>query len=224
MMKKYLFVFLLPLLFVNCSDDIESNTPAIQGELDGILFRATDAEATLNDDGTIVLSGAAANETLTLKTAEFEVGDYQLGESTVNEASFEDLNGDTYLAGEGQISIKKIENNTLYGEFYFDAYKDGVSDTINFNKGSFFGVPLVNAPSVTPDDGDGDDEPTISCADATEAASSAAIAYQTVNPLDAEAFQAACTAYQEALQTQIDACGDPEGSLQEILDGLDCES
>lgn len=33
-----------------------------------------------------------------------------------------------------------------------------------------------------------------------------------------------CNAYNSALQNQINSCGDPDGSLQELIDGLNCET
>lgn len=69
-----------------------------------------------------------------------------------------------------------------------------------------------------------DNEPDTTCEDAetdTQTASE-----ELDNASTDEEYAAACEAYKDALQNQIDICGDEDGSLQDILDelGEDCIS
>ena len=62
--------------------------------------------------------------------------------------------------------------------------------------------------------------PIDDCDAATEALNLAQLAFDNA---DDDNYTQACNAYQAALQTFIDVCGDPDGSVQAILDGLgDC--
>ncbi|AWH74629.1 hypothetical protein DCS32_10815 [Dokdonia sp. Dokd-P16] len=61
------------------------------------------------------------------------------------------------------------------------------------------------------------------CAAAQVATSEAREIFNAVDPLDEDAYTAACADYSMALQTQIAACGDADGSLNAIvLDLGDC--
>jgi len=64
-------------------------------------------------------------------------------------------------------------------------------------------------------------QPNISCADATQNLAAASTNYSQVTSGDAN-YNAVCTAYANALQDQITACGDDTGALQLLLDSLDC--
>lgn len=160
-------LFLLAALFVfafGCSDDIESNTPVIQGSVNEEFFRAKDATATINDDGSLKLIGTSSERNITLQTSSFETGQYALGTNPSNEATFTDYGGMLYLAGagtgDGMIEITKYQAGTVSGEFYFNALNNGVGDTLNFQKGVFFEVPITNA-----NPGDGDPEGDFMTAD-----------------------------------------------------------
>src|SRR5690606_22951088 len=109
-------LFLLAALFVfafGCSDDIESNTPVIQGSVNEEFFRAKDATATINDDGSLKLIGTSSERNITLQTSSFETGQYALGSNPSNEATFTDYGGMLYLAGagtgDGMIEITKYQ-------------------------------------------------------------------------------------------------------------------
>ncbi len=69
-----------------------------------------------------------------------------------------------------------------------------------------------------------DNEPDTTCEDAEADTQTASEALD--NASTDEEYAAACEAYKEALQSQIDICGDEDGSLQDILDelGEDCIS
>ncbi|WP_299683681.1 hypothetical protein [uncultured Dokdonia sp.] len=60
---------------------------------------------------------------------------------------------------------------------------------------------------------------TNNCTTATTNAAAAQTAFENADPSNQEAL---CNAYTLALEAQIAACGDADGSLQAIIDGLDC--
>lgn len=60
---------------------------------------------------------------------------------------------------------------------------------------------------------------TNNCVAATTAATAAEMAFANATP---ETEIALCNAYQDAIEAQIVACGDADGSLQNILNGLTC--
>ena len=221
-MKKIFLIALLGLFVISCGDDIETNTPSIQGEVEDIFFRSGSSTATLNEDGSVTLTGSSSDEVVTLTASAYEEGIYSFGGSVTNEATFEDFNGVLYLTGEngdGEIEITRIEGGRLSGEFYFNALENGVGDTINFSKGSFFDVPLTNpgTPSTPGSD--------LDCEEAQNIRLAAKLAYDNVDPNNTEQLQLVCNAYRNALNQEIDTCGDESGDLQAILDTLgSCES
>jgi len=116
----------------------------------------------------------------------------------------------TGTTGDGVIEITRNENNTLSGEFFFNAIN---GDTLNVNKGSFFDVPLSNPP--------GGGTGSVDCTELPLITQNAEQEYDLASPED-ENFEELCLAYEEALQTQITECGDATGALQAEIDGLPC--
>ncbi|MGO2359379.1 DUF6252 family protein [Mesonia sp.] len=221
-MRNSFLLALLSLFVMSCGDDVETNTPSIQGEVENVFFRSSSSTAAVNEDGSVTLIGTSSDETVTLTVSDYEVGTYVIEGNAANEATFENFNGELYVTGEngeGKIEVTRVENGTLSGEFYFNALKNGVGDTINFSKGSFFDVPLDNPTTPTPPD------TVVTCEEAEIITQDAKLAYDNVDPNNAEEVQATCNSYRTALNQEIEACGDESGELQLILDGLgDCEN
>jgi len=216
MKKIFLLAFVAILTVVSCSDEIESNTPSIQGEVNGEFFRTKNTSATINEDGSLSITGQTDTETITLKTATAEIGAYALGSQNTNEATFQTLEGNFYstgVDGMGQVEITKIQQGKISGEFYFDAVQDTEEDTLNFNKGFFFEIPLTNP-------GSGVEVPN--CEETQTISEEARQVYEEADSNDQEAFEAACLAYKNALEDEIEACGDEDGSIQTIIDELPC--
>ncbi|SHJ15332.1 hypothetical protein SAMN04488096_10938 [Mesonia phycicola] len=211
-MKKLTLLFLFTLILISCGDDIESNTPSIQGEVNGVFFRSNSSTAYLNADGSVTLTGNTGLDVITLKTASTDIGQYELGLGSQSEAGYQ-VNGLTTYAtgdtGEGLIEITAFTESKLSGEFYFDAIN---GDTLTISKGSFFDVPLTNG---TIDGGD------FSCTDAALTTVVAFQAYSAVT-VDDENYESVCVAYQAALESQITLCGDDSGELAAELESLDC--
>ncbi len=147
-MKRFFLLFIVCVLAVACSDAIETNTPVIQGSVNNEFFRAPDASAVINEDGSVTLTGKKDSQTITLQTAAADVGNYAIGDNTSNIATFVDFNQALYVAGpgsgDGMIGITDVSDGKLSGTFYFNAYSAGGANTINFQKGVFFEVPVKN--------------------------------------------------------------------------------
>ncbi|PZD77712.1 DUF6252 family protein [Mesonia sp. K7] len=217
-MRNFTLMFMLAALFVGCQGDSEFNMPSIQGEVDTVFYRATNTSATINDDGSVTITGQHDDGTVVLKFAEYEVGNYGIDGNMSNTASFTTEDNVNYITndeGEGIINVVKIENGELFGDFYFNAYREGVGDTLNFSRGSFFGVPLTNP---TPPTG-----PSQACIVAQADAAQAEMTFDQTNPNDTQAMTDNCNAYKAALESQMQECGDSDGSIQDEIDTLgDC--
>jgi hypothetical protein len=210
-MKNLTLLLLFAVLAISCGDDIESNTPSIQGEVNGQFFRSDASSATLNMDGSVTLRGDTGVDEITLKTSEITIGEYVLGDGSVNEAAYTIGGSLTYATGttgDGIIEITRNANNTVSGEFFFNAIN---GDTINVNKGSFFDVPLVNPIGTG----------NANCAELAIATNNAAANFGEASE-DDENYDALCMTYRDALQEQIDNCEDTLGALQATIDSLPC--
>ena len=142
-MKYFLVLLIASILFVSC-EDLEDSTPVIQGTIDDVFFKANDARAVLNDNGSYTLQGYGQDKTLTLHINQAELGTYQLGEGQPNYASFEDELGNVYRtipSGEGEIVLtdRCLSCGWLTGTFHFSGILQGL-DTINVHRGIFYQV------------------------------------------------------------------------------------
>lgn len=147
-MKKIFLLMLLSVVTLSCSDEIETNTPAIQGSVNDQFFRAQPAEASINADGSVKLTGTNDTRTITLQMSSTDEGRYVLGSNVSNQATFLTFDQKLYLAGagigDGMIEITENDKGRLSGTFYFNAIS-GAGDTLNFQKGFFFKIPITNA-------------------------------------------------------------------------------
>jgi len=141
---KILYTLLFSLfLFISC-ENIETNSPALQAEIDHVLFKALDASALQNNDGTYLVQGVTGNETLSLKISNIEVGTYNVGGGSNNYATFENVIGSLYTTnpeGSGQVIITNRDTsiNAISGTFNFTAMIPGIA-TITVHNGVFFEV------------------------------------------------------------------------------------
>lgn len=156
-MKKIILLLLVVVTFTACEEDTMTNTPALQGRLENVFWRAIDSQAILNDDGSLTITGLARLQTLVLHTSSKNKGTYVLGNSNTRYATFEQDFEDVVLTyqtgkdigGDGQIVITEfdIENGTVSGNFRFNAINDENNplggEIINFNQGVFYKVPVI---------------------------------------------------------------------------------
>lgn len=156
-MKKFPLFYLIFLTLCACGDEVEFNTPAIQGNKNGDLWRAQSFAADI-DFGGFLLEGRNNSGTLQLVTATDTRGTFALGGQTENVAIFKDFDDVVYSTAnepdpslslypvEGEIIIEDIYNTvpkTITGRFWFYAYSSDGLGTLNFNEGVFYKVPLL---------------------------------------------------------------------------------
>lgn len=223
-MKK-LCVFIVALLtIVGCGDEIEFNTPALQGKKDGNLWKAVYYEANLNDDGDIEISGGDNYETVKLVIPSPAIGNYELGESQPSEAIFVDIqdieystknvpDGDNHVyPADGLITVTRynVLSNTISGEFRFNAYSASGRHTVNMSEGVFFDIPLPFSAAEV-----------FACDDAVAAVEVARTNYEAVGTYHND-YPELCTAYVNALIQQQNACVDSTGMIQDLIDSLYC--
>jgi hypothetical protein len=156
-MKKLSILFITLLTIYGCGDVIEFNTPAIQGNKDGNLWRANFYSSDI-DFGGWLIEGRNNSGTLQLVTTADTRGIFELGAESGNIAIFKDFDGTIYSTAnapdpslslypaEGQIIVEDINNTlpkTTVGTFWFNAYTADGLRTLNFNEGVFYHVPLL---------------------------------------------------------------------------------
>ena len=139
-MKNILYLLLAIVLFASC-EDLEDNSPALQGTIDYDFFKANDVRAEKYEDGSYTIQGYARDETLTLHINTDELGTYPLGEGHPNYGSYEDINGNVYSSspsGSGEIVLtdRCISCGWLTGTFNFEAILPE-ADTIIVHRGIF---------------------------------------------------------------------------------------
>lgn len=162
-MKKYFLIALAAVSFVSCEEELGINTPTFEA-LNGYTFwRATKMTANFND-GDLVIVGANDSENITLYIEDYELGkEYTLGTSNFNVATYSKVQDDVVYnystsstTGKGYIKLEPAENQvqgTISGTFYAEmvpvdpAVVLPDAETVNFNKGVFFRIP-VNYPTV----------------------------------------------------------------------------
>lgn len=230
-MKKITLLLITLLTLMSCGDEVEFNSPALQGNKDYALWRASFYSASINENGYLTIQGGNNIETLLLKVPTVAVGTYTLGDVNSMEARFTDLNGVVYSTNNrphpsvsiypeyGEIEITEINNNTFTGTFYFLAFDESGLNSVGFNEGIFYKVPLTSGsiPAVV-----------YTCTDAQDDTAIARAAYEATFSSDLEYinnddYVAACGAYNAALVNQKNYCGDVSGDIQNIIDGLnDC--
>lgn len=224
-MKKIYVLCLAFATIFSCGDEVEFNSPALQGKKDGNRWKAVSYNASFNESGQLKITGGDNFETITLNVSALAIGDYQLGTNSASNAEFIDFQNVSYSTynspdpefsaypADGLISITRYNtsNNTVSGEFYFNAYSEDGLKTVNFSEGVFFDLPLPTG--STPD--------VLSCDDALAEVEAAQTVFSNTATTDPD-YSANCNAYRQALINQQNACVDADGSIQEIIDSLYC--
>ena len=157
-MKKLILLIMTAVTVFGCSNDIQFNSPAIQGKKNGELWRSVYYAADI-DFGGLVIEGGDNVETVLLVTRNDTRGRYELGVNKPNEARFTDANGVVYSTlnapdeslqlypSDGEIVVEDFDNSvspkTVTGTFWFNAYTSVGLQGINFNEGRFYRISLV---------------------------------------------------------------------------------
>lgn len=228
-MRKIIVLAFAFLAFVGCGEEIEFNTPALQGEKDGNLWEAVTFRANVDSGGFLRITGSDNFETITLVLNSTAIGEHDIVDTSsyatlidINEVLWSTENTpdpsiQIYPAN-GVINLTEFntEKATVSGSFYFNAFNDSGLSSINFNEGVFYNVPITGGSVVDPGG------TTMACDIANATVAATLINYNAVINTDPN-YSTVCGAYKTALNAQILACGDDTGAVQTIIDGLgDC--
>lgn len=156
-MKPLLALIFFSLLVCSCSNEIEDNSPALQGVVDSVLFRAADSRALFNDNGSLLIQGNSDAQTLNILINSLNQSQIELGgeNPNTNIASFTDEFGNVFstasTSASGQINYEINGDNTVSGTFNFTAVRNGGQSEITVSRGFMFGVPILSELGDTPD-------------------------------------------------------------------------
>lgn len=143
-MRPFMLLFFAAFALISC-EDVETNSPALQAELNEILYKSNDVRAEVRPNGNLVIQGLTDTESLTITLNGSSEGVYILGSEGVNRAVYQDFFGSVYTTrpfGNGEVIIQNNDNDTFTGTFKFNAYRFGL-DTLNVQKGFFHKVPII---------------------------------------------------------------------------------
>ncbi|MGY8885426.1 MAG: DUF6252 family protein [Flavobacteriales bacterium] len=145
---KQLILFISLLVVVWSCQKTQVTDIVLQAEVGPNFYRSLDARVTENEDGTYLIQGITNEAVLNMKIENLERRTYGFGGISANYASFENLNGDTYVTnplGEGSVSISDYdeEAKTASGSFEFKAVLVGV-DTIAVQNGLFYQARVIS--------------------------------------------------------------------------------
>ncbi len=136
------------LFLTSCTTDIEINDPALQAKIDGELFRSAIKKAVIYEDGTLVISGSADDQSISFSVVSPKTGTYKTAQQAINKASFQ-ASSIEFVSKEGEtdgtVEITEISNNEISGNFHFKDLKDEHGNSMNFSDGWFYRLPLENA-------------------------------------------------------------------------------
>ena len=244
-MKRLAILLITVLTFASCGDEVEFNSPSIQGAKDYVLWRAEFFNADIDSNGYLTITGGNNVETLILRMPSAAVGRYNLGDVESMEARFIDADGtvfstnnpppDTIVYTEyGFIKLDEIINNTFTGRFEFNAY-DSDGNVVNFGGiteqnpnddedtgpdpiggGIFYRVPLTSG---------GFPSMVFTCDDADEQSELLQAAFDSTTAdeltyINSGDYITACEALAASLEIQRQYCGDIGGALQTRINNL----
>jgi hypothetical protein len=230
-MKRLVILLITVLTLVSCGNEVEFNSPAFQGNREYGLWRAEFTNAAIDANGFLTITGGNNVETVMLKIPSVAIGTYTLGDVNSMEARYTDANGVVYSTNNrpdpsvsvypeyGFVKLDEINNTNFTGTFEFLAFDASGLNSIGYNEGIFFRVPLTSGsiPAVV-----------FTCDDAEEGVVETLATYQaTFSPdieyIDIDDYINACSAYSDALSTQRDYCGDIGGDILVQIGNLsDC--
>jgi hypothetical protein len=147
-MKNIMPLLFIALLFVAC-EDTETNSSAVQANIDSTFFKALGSYAIMDaDDFSITIIGMSGNQELTLHTEWRGQHAYSVGPDSESYASFTDVDGTVFTtenegsSGEIVITNRSDIRQELTGSFSFTSVSTG-NDTIVVHKGVFYAVPFT---------------------------------------------------------------------------------
>lgn len=229
-MKRLIVFFILILTLANCGDEVEFNSPSFQANRDYGLWKAEFTNAEF-EGGVLTITASNNFETVEIKIPTLDEGTYDFGDNYSIEARYIDSDGIVYSTNNdidpsisiypeiGFLKLDQSSGDSFTGTFDFLAFDDSGLNSIGFNVGVFFKVPLVfnNALPIVESCEDAEIDRNRKRADFTDSA------FLDNGYYIAPMYSDLCNSYKSALIAQIEFCGDNDGNLQDIVDGLeDC--
>ena len=150
-MKRFFSILFIGLLFWSCGDDLQDNTPSIQGIQNGeILWKAT-GYTVQNNGGITTITATTNASTMQLNIPSLSVGTYDISSSSSASATFSedgifystqnDGVGSPVYVSDGMIDIESLGNSSITGTFMFNAYDASGQLVMNFIDGVIFRIP-----------------------------------------------------------------------------------
>ena len=146
-MTKILLLVSIAFAVIAC-ETTEDNTPAFQANVNNDLYRALDAQATVDEDGNLAIIGPTSDQSITLFLSVLQSGTFEFNSGNGHQAIYEDATGQIYsteFGGSGVVNITDREadgDSFISGDFTFTAILEGI-DTVTVSRGLFYQVPIV---------------------------------------------------------------------------------
>lgn len=151
-MSKY-FNFLILLTLLGCTET-SNKIPVFEANINGNFNWNAQTFVALVQDNEIAISGSDNVSSISLIINNPDVGnfdiyswtdDYAIFQDTVQYSTRNDGVGSVAFLSDGEIDILEIDslNNTITGNFHFDAYDSSGENTINVSEGVFYKIPMT---------------------------------------------------------------------------------
>ena len=143
--KPLIFFFLM---ILSCSNDLEFNTPSVEGTKDYGLWKAENFYAEIDNDAIKIMARNPNNELLTLAIHGLFEQSYILSNTSQSEVIFKDSELNIFSTknnGDGEIIVENYDdlNFTITGTYRFNAYSAN-GEVVNFIDGVFYNVPIAH--------------------------------------------------------------------------------
>ena len=139
-----MLLLFVAIIFLSCEDS-QTNSPALQANLNATFFKAYSTSAIVNNnDQMIEIIGTSDHEEFTLHTEWMGATKYAIAYDSSNYATFTTANGTVYTTrspgSSGSITITKEDKESQEFTGNFDFTFITPTDTIAVSKGIFYGV------------------------------------------------------------------------------------
>lgn len=153
-MKKVALFLIILFTCYGCGDEVQFNTPALQGNKNYQLWRATYFDAVLAEHGQLTINAGTKTEKLEIVLVSLKEGAYSLSKMSDSKIDFLDEENISYSTANlqnpednfqqeiGQVVITEFDGNTITGTFRFIAFSADGQDSVGFNDGIFYKVPV----------------------------------------------------------------------------------
>ena len=148
-----LFKFLILLTLLSCTET-SNKIPVFEANINGDFnWNAQTFVAIVQNNG-INITGSDNASSISLMINNLDVGnfdmyswteDYAIFQDTIQYSTRNDGVGSVAFLSDGEIDILEIDslNNTITGNFHFDAYDGSGENTINVSEGIFYKIPMT---------------------------------------------------------------------------------